>query len=439
MPGTPGSATGENSPSPDSPPLSKTRRWRTSFLLLIGALTLAAGSYWGWESYQARREWRAAEEAARRRDLNSAATHLERYLTLRPSDPDGWFSAARTARRRGRFEDANRFLTECERLGGASDAIQLERDLVRVQRGELGTLDVRLRARIGPEHPEAVFVLEALARGYMTVERWPDARQACELWRAIQPDHPWPWLWSGWIAERLGEMNLAADCFNRALELDSEDWATRLSVARSLARRRDPTTAASHYEWVLARTPDENEALLGLAQCRIEQGRASEAIPLIDQVLKRTPSATQALSLRGKAAMIAGDFVGAETWLRQAIQADPSDAESLHLLVLSLRAQRKDAEAEPLGRQLDTLQRDLRRLTDLLRIIGTPRADANTYHEAGQIALRVGRTQQGVNLLEDALRQKGDHRATHAALAAYYRQAGKPELARVHQNLAEKP
>ncbi len=119
--------------------------------------------------------------------------------------------------------------------------------------------------------------------------------------------------------------------------------------------------------------------------------------------------------------------------------AEPGDAESLHLLILCLRAQRKDAEADQLAQRLETLQKDLRRLTELLRTIGPGLADAGPCHEAGVIALRIGRAQQGVNLLQDALRRKGDHRPTHAALAAHYRRSGKPELAQAHQNLAEQP
>jgi len=347
--------------------------------------------------------------------------------------------AARTARRRGKFADAKRYLAECERVGGATDATRLERELLLVQQGIIGELDVRLRATINPDHPDVLFVLEALARGYMIAERWADARQACELWRALQPDHPSPWLWGGWISERMVQVDQAAEFYRRALELAPEDRDVRVAFARILVRQRNPAAAVPYYEGVLAETPDDAEALLGLAQCRIEEGRAAEARPLIERVLSLEPSSNLALSLLGRAAIESGDPAGAERWLRRAVQAEPGDAESLHLLVLSLRAQRKDAEADQLGARLENLRKDLRRLTELLRMISPQLTEAGPCHEAGVIALRVGRTKQGVNLLQDALRRTGDHRATHAALAAHYRQAGRPELAQVHQNLAEKP
>jgi tetratricopeptide (TPR) repeat protein len=334
--------------------------------------------------------------------------------------------------------DATRYLATYEKLGGAREALRLERDLARVQRGEIGEIDVRFRATIDPDHPDVLFILEALAQGYLTAERWADARQACALWRGIQPDHPRPWYWGGWISERLVQLDQAAELYRRAVELDPESREVRVALGRVLARQRSPDAVAC-YEWVLARHPDDAEALLGLAMCRIAAGRSAEALGLIERVMARDPYAPQAAALRGRALLEGGDPAGAEPWLRQAVRAEPSDSEALHQLVLCLRQERKDAEAEELGRRLESLRTDLKRLTELLRTITSPLTDAAPCHEAGVIALRIGRTQQGLNLLQDALRRKGDHRATHAALAAHFRQVGNTDLARHHQGLADSP
>lgn len=405
--------------------------------MALGALGGVA--YWQWDKYRARRAWEDAEHAVARRDLAAAAGHFDRYVSLRPKDPAGWFQAARTARRRGQFADAKRYLAECEQRGGSADAIRLERDLMLVQQGVIGDTDMRLRATVGPDDPDVALVLEALARGYILAERWADARQACEFWRAVEPEAPWAWLWGGWVCERMVQVDQAAEFYQRALELAPDDRDAHVAVARVQLRQRNPSGAAPHYERVLARDPDDAEALLGLAQCRIESGRAADAVPLIERALKRDPASNLAMALRGRAAMEVGDSAGAERWLRSAVQAEPGDAEALHVLILALRAQRKDEEAAQLARRLDDLQRDLRRLTDLMRMIGPQLADAGPCCEAGVIALRVGRTKQGLNLLEDALRRKGDHRPVHAALADYYRQSGRLDLAEVHQNLADKP
>lgn len=405
----------------------------------MGAGALTAVGYGVWDHSRARRAREDAEQALTRRDLATAADHLDRYVALRPEDPEGWFRAARTARRRGKFTDAKRLLAECEKRGGAADTIRLERELLLVQQGVIGEADVRLHATVGPEHPDAGLVLEALARGYMLTERWADARQACAFWRAVEPEAPWAWLWGGWVSERMVQMDQAAEFYRRALELAPDDRDARVAVARVQLRQRNPSAAASHYEWVLARDPDDAEALLGLAQCQIESGRAPDAVPLIERVLARHPTSNLAMSLSGRAAMEGGDPAAAERWLRRAVEVEPADAEALHLLVLALRAQRKDEEAGRLAGRLEALQQDLRRLTELMRMIGPQLADAGPVREAGVIALRIGRTQQGLNLLQDALRRPGDHRPTHAALAAHFRRAGRLDLAEVHQSLADKP
>jgi len=414
-------------------------RPRLRLLALAGAAILAAAGY-GWsDHYRARRTWEDADRAIARRDLAAAAADLDRYVARRPADPAGWFRAARTARRRGQFPDAKRYLAECERLGGAPNLIRLERDLLLVQQGVIGEADVGLRATIGPDHPDVRFVLEALARGYMLTERWADARQACELWQAVEPDAPWAWLWDGWVAERLAQFDRAQELYRRALDLAPDDRDARVAVARVELGRRDPAAAAPHYEWVLARDSEDAEALVGLARCRVEAGRVADAVPLIDRALAHDPDSPVALALRGRAALDAGDPAAAEPWLRRATRAEPADAEALHLLVLALRAQGKDGEAGRLATRLEALRQDLRRLTELMRQIGPPPGDGGPCHEAGVIALRIGRTRQGLNLLDEALRRPGDHRPTHAALAVHYRQAGRPDLAAAHQALAEKP
>ena len=218
---------------------------------------------------------------------------------------------------------------------------------------------------------------------------------------------------------------------------DSRD--VRVALGRALVGRRQPAEAAEHLEWVLARVPDDSGAQLALAECRIEQGRAGEAVSLVDRVLEREPGSHAALFMRGKAASVLGNAVESEVYLRRALAAKPGNSEALHLLILNLRAQHKDAEAEQLAPRLESLRKDLQRLEELLGAIGPKSDDGAAFHEAGVIALRVGRTKEGVNLLRDALRRKGNHQATHAALAEYYRENGPSHLAEQHQRLARLP
>lgn len=360
-------------------------------------------------------------------------------MQRQPDDEKGWLLAARTARRLGRVADAEKFLERCQLVGGVNDATEFEWDLLRVQQGRLESIAARLRMTVGPDHPDAPFVLEALARGYLKREYLKDAYQACELWLQREPKHPWPLLWRGWIWERLENLEKAHADFQRAVQHAPELPAARVALGNVLVRMRKPADAAEHFEHVLARSPVDHEALLGLAACRIEQDRPADAIALLDRVLAEKPQSYVALMLRGRAEMQQDQFAAGEQWLRQAAAADPSSVEALHALVHCLRAQDKKTEVDELAPRMENLIADLKRLQQLIREIGRQPNDSGLRHEAGVIALRIGRPQEGIVWLEDALRAKGDHGPTHAVLASYYQQKGEPERAEFHRRLAKSP
>lgn len=406
-------------------------------LLPVAALLLLAGG-WFWQSIRGPQQWHQAQAALDRHDLASAALHLDRYLENRPDDAAGWFLAARTARRLDRYSQAETYLVRCQEIGGVTEATRLEWDLFRVQQGDLGEAHSRLRATVTPQHPDAPLVLEALARGYLTSDRLMDAMEACDLWISRQPDHPWPWLWRGGIYERLANFDQALADYQQALKLAPEDKDVRLSLGGLFSRGRLPGPAAEHFEYVLQRFPDDHEALLGVAGCQIEQGNAADAVPLLQRVLSSDATAARALVLLGRVALEQRDPVGAEKWLVQAIEKTPDDPAAFHQLILALRTQGKHAEADLLAPRLEALRLDIDRSDRLIRFIARNPEDSSLRHEAGVIALRLGRHDDGVRWLQSALRLPGDHAASHAALAAHFAQQDDPR-AEHHRRLVQAP
>ena len=420
------------------------RPWSTrrllSFLLAGVALVAACVLAWlGYDHYRVHRLWQEAQESIRNHDPRGAMASLDQFTALKPRDLDGLFLAARTARRLGKFPEAKRYLAAYEDQGGSKDKVRLERDLMLVQQGLIGDTDKRLRATVGPDHPEVTLVLEALARGYMQAERCADARQACALWRAVDGGAPWAWLLGGRVCERMVQMDQALEFYTKALELAPDDRDARVAFARLQLRQKNPVNAKPHLQWVLERFPDDEEALLGLAECLAAEANGPQAGELVDKVLALNPQSNLAMGLKGKILLEGGDGAAAEPYLRKAWLAESADVEALHGLVRALRIQGKGSEAAELEKKLETLQRDLKRLNELMRLIGPQTPDLGPCLEAAEIALRVGRTEQGLNLLEDALRRNGDHRPVHALLAKYYRGIGRLDLANVQQSLADKP
>ena len=416
---------------------SRRRRWRWIVLASIVVGLVCAGA-WLWHANRVRHEWRQAEAALDRLDFAKAAAHLDRYLKFQPDDAAAWFLAARTARRSGRVADAERCLERCQQLGGITDATRLEWNLLSVQQGDLSDVHMRLRMTIGPDHPDAPLVLEALARGYQQRDRFNDVLEACHLWIAIQPDHPWPRLWRGAVYELMNNYHKALADYERAFASAPDNHEVRHALGALFVRARRPDSAAEHFEYLLERSGEDEEALVGLAACRFEQGRPADATLMLERALARNPAQARALFLRGKIALQEEGAAGAERWLVQAVRQAPDDPEALHLLILALRAQTKQSEADRLAPRLESLRQDIARRNDLLLLVARNPEDSRPRHEAGVLALRIGRTEEGVRWLQGALRAKGDHRPTHAALAEHFRRQNDPR-AEVHDRLAQTP
>jgi Tfp pilus assembly protein PilF len=429
---------GDVAPKKETAAPRRRRRWLLALsgvLILTGAVL--AGS-WLWQKHCQRQIWEEIQSRLQRRDLQGASVLLDQYVGRVPGDPAGWFLAGRTARRLGHVQDGQKFLERCQELGGVTSATELEWDLLRVQQGQLQGTDARLRMNVGPEHPDAALVLEALARGYLKRERLNDAFQACELWLKLEPTHPRPLLWRGWIRQRLNQIDLAFADYQKAVESAPDDADARLALGNLLLKMRKPAEATEHFQRILQNTKDHPEASVGLAACRFEAGEPALAVPLLDRVLAAQPDNPAALLLRGRAALELGEVDKAAPLLRRAVAADSSSPEALHQLIQCLTDQGKKVEAKELNDLLQSLVADLRRLDALIREIGRDPFDMRHRHEAGVIALRIGLFDDGLKCLEGALECPGDQRPTHAVLADYYQKKGEPERADFHRRAAEK-
>lgn len=411
-------------PVPSCSPVPRFRKRGTWFVLAAAAGVAAVLGWWFFgPSDDPLHTYR---DALQRHDPAGALAVLEDHLRRHPEDVDHLLAAGRLARRLGRYREAESYLIRCQEAGGITEATLLEWDLFRVQQGDLGSTHMRLRRTIPPDHPDAPRVLEALARGYLACDRLLDALEACDLWVARTPEEPWPRLWRGRIHELLTRTEPALEDFGRAVALAPGDAEMRTALANLLVKERRPAAAAEHFAHLLAASPEDSGALLGLAYCLLEQGRPREAEKHLLVVLERDPHSARALLLRGRAVLETNEPAAAEPWLSQAVAASQHDPEPLHRLILALRAQGKTSEADRLAPRLEQMRRDVDRLDELIRIIARRPNEIPLRHEAGTLALRLGRTDDALRWWNGALRLPGDHRALHASLAEHYAAIGDP-------------
>jgi tetratricopeptide (TPR) repeat protein len=401
-------------------PLSCVQGWRWS-LVLAAALT---GTPWG------------LPPPARADDAPAKSEKAQEEL-----------KAARAARRAGDWAEAERRLKECERLHGPAEADALERKLLAAQRGDMAGVEKDLIDAVKKDHPDSVLILEALAQGYRESCRPRDESRALDEWLRRKPDNPEVLYRLGRAVERLprasnetwniGPSPQAMKYYRRAVEADPKHDAARLRLAEGLLEQQNAPEALEHFQRLRERRPKDPAVVLGLARCAILMGRTEEGTNLLDRYLADHPQDVRALTERGKVALQEGQVAKAEGLLRRAVQRAPSDYHATYVLFSCLGLAGKEAEAKEYRTRLENIKADLKRLPDCIESAERHPQDPVPRCEAGLILLRLGEEKEGLRWLRSALRVDPKHRATHGALADYYRAKGDKELAEKHGKLAQ--
>ncbi len=395
-------------------------------ILFLGALGAGTGAIFLW----ARFHEDAARKAIDRYAFDEAQRHLDLCLKVHRNNADLYLLAARTARRREAYEEAERHLADCIRLGGMTSAVALERMLLTTQQGDFDREEASLRERTEADDPDAVLVLEALAKGYANRFWKSNALVALNILLKRQPNHPQALLMRARVWEdraRKGEMERETDAlrdYEKAVELNPS-FEAQLGLAGALYRVGRPWEAMLLYERLHPLQPKNPTLLLGLARCRYSLHEEDEASRLLDELLQENPQDATALLERGRIALHKGQSSEAEKLLRQAAShAPPYKTEALRLLCRHLEAADKTAEARSC---LDQLRQRDAKILDLERLIllanREPR-DVDLRYQIATELLRQGQEQDGVAALYYVLEQQPMHRAAREALANYFERTG---------------
>lgn len=126
------------------------------------------------------------------------------------------------------------------------------------------------------------------------------------------------WLLMGQAQNSRLEPKKAESLLREALVYDSGEHVARLALANLLLEEGKLPDAEKNYRQVLSASPDNPDALGGLANVLVRQGRRMEAQKLIDSMGEGHPL------LRAKLAEATGDYPGAQAALENAMLADPA-------------------------------------------------------------------------------------------------------------------
>jgi arylsulfatase A-like enzyme/tetratricopeptide (TPR) repeat protein len=126
----------------------------------------------------------------------------------------------------------------------------------------------------------------------------------------------------GALAGESGRFDLAADCFRRALAIDTDRQASLLGLANANHGMGRDDDAVKGFRRVLAESGGSSRASLALAQILLERGQVSEAAAVLEDAVGRDPAAALLLNALGEIRARQGRKDEALSLFERAIAAD---------------------------------------------------------------------------------------------------------------------
>ena len=315
----------------------------------------AGGVYLGGLRY-----FHAAEAALESRSFEEAGAAIERCVRFWPRSYRAHLLAARIARRRHVYESADKYLADCTRLQGQTEAATLESMLVQVQQGHVTGVEAGLYELVERNSPDAPAILETLAEGYATTFQTEKTLGALNELLKRQPDNAFAVLLRGKVWEGLNKDEEALQDFAQAVLQQPHSDQARLRLAEVLARLGRIGEAAAHYQRLHERQPDNTDVAVGLARCLQDLAELEQAKQLLDAVLASDSDHVEALIERGRVAVRQADLENAESWLRKAVKLAPYHVEAHLVLCACLEAEHKPTQADQVRDVLKHLETENR-------------------------------------------------------------------------------
>jgi tetratricopeptide (TPR) repeat protein len=400
-------------------------------LLLLVALLLFV---WGGIAGFAWWNYKAAQQALDKDDLDGARTSISRTLKVWPHSADSHFLAARIQRLRDSFKEAETHLRACQNLEGRTERLQLEWLLLRLQAGESTEVAPGLRNCVLEDHPQSGWILEALARSYFRDLRFRQAYRCLEFWLKKEPGQ----LRALMLRARLGKQmdvefreQTLAD-YQHVLELNPDNWRARLDLADVFLSDRKTIAALNHLEIVGKAQGECADYLLVLGKARVLEGKTGEARELFNRVVALNSKNPQVFQQLGQIELQEGRPVEAERCFRNALKVDPTFGVAYFSLYSALIQQNQTEKAQiELQNYKDykTEMENVKKHLDDFEKTGKP----NSLVEAGELIARRGNEELGRQFLLRALEMDPANRKAHQLLMDYYTRKNQPHEAAKHR------
>jgi Tfp pilus assembly protein PilF len=307
-----------------------------------------------WSETRGRMKYQMAQESFGNGQIEQAHQQIRESIALDPTSPASQVLLAKLLLEKGETAAASEALQNATRHGGDAPEIDFLCGLVAQRYSRFDDALRWYRKAAEREHTNAHYVnavaeiLVQLGRANEALDliraRWTDFEQNATL-RAL----------AGSIYVLLGRYEEAADAYREAARIAPADEVLQLELGSVLAQ-------AGQYEEgceILTTVTAKNEqsppsALVNLARCHLQLGRADQAKSILRRVVATAPQNAAAWSMLSRASIDSGDLITARRAARQAADLEPESADSALLLAYVCRLQKDHrAAVQALDRVLD--------------------------------------------------------------------------------------
>lgn len=172
--------------------------------------------------------------------------------------------------------------------------------------------------------------LKIVATDYVLLNDYPDAikwmRQAIEF----NPKNEPAWYGLGRCYYTQSSFNDAEQAFRQALKLDPTDLRAQTNLALTLEMLNEPAKADKEYRSAIALANADPRTdqwpYLDYASFLLDQGKAAEAVPLLEKAVTIAPQCADCHGKLGRALEATGRRDAAVTELEKAVALDPKNA-----------------------------------------------------------------------------------------------------------------
>ena len=406
-------------------------------VIVVGFVLVCYGAYWAWNHYQTNSRYQTALQTVERREWKRAREQLKELIQQSPT-ADHYLLAARTERRLENLSEAKKLLDLCQRLQGSeTDAIKIERALIRIHEGELLEVEQFLRESITKNESHAVEILDLLSAALEVNYRDAEAQRCLDELLQRQPEHFDALVRRGRTARNLGWQEDAIQYYQKALRLRPEVDNVRIILAETLVNYGHYDQAREQFEKLSQKQSQNPAVLFGLALSYLGTGESTKALQLFNQLIAANPKNWVALNERGKLAVQLDKPEAAVADLLLAESLGPPDVAPTHLVSCLLLLGRQE-EAQKYQEKVARIQAERKLATDLGdRIREQVPNDPELRYQLGLHLLRTGKQRDGVHWLRTAIEKDPKHRKSHEALLDFFQSVNAIEQAEHHRRVLQ--